>query len=198
MFGHGKKKSKFYILGEEIKVNRSFSNYNIEKNPVSCCRSRMVLPVLAVAFVYIVIAIKTIIVCWPGYVPQKNTDENSLPQVKIDNPISRADILDRNGAIIATSLPTVNLYAKPSKVKNKEAAAAKLSELLPDMLYEDILEKLKSKRNFVYVKRNLSLAQRYQVYALGIEGLGFEDMERGWKWTKGIICRWSTRCAIRP
>ena len=178
MFGRGRKKNKFYLLGEEIKVNRSRSSYNLERDPVANCRTRMVLPVLAVGAVYLIIAIRTVMVCWQGYEPQKNVDENDLPQVRIDNPISRADILDRNGAIIATSLPTVNLYAKPSRVKNKEAAAAKLSELLPDMLYEDILEKLKSKRNFVYVKRNLSLAQRYQVYALGIEGLGFEDMEK--------------------
>ena len=178
MLGRNEKKNKFYLLGEEIKVNRSRSSYNIEKDPIANCRTRMVLPVLTVAAIYLIIAIRTVMVCWQGYEPQKNVDENDMPQVRIDNPISRADILDRNGAIIATSLPTVNLYAKPSRIKNKEAAAAKLSELLPDMLYEDILEKLKSKRNFVYVKRNLSLAQRYQVYALGIEGLGFEDMEK--------------------
>lgn len=178
MLGRSEKKNKFYLLGEEIKVNRSRSSYNIEKDPIANCRTRMVLPVLTVAAIYLIIAIRTVMVCWQGYEPQKNVDENDMPQVRIDNPISRADILDRNGAIIATSLPTVNLYAKPSRIKNKEAAAAKLSELLPDMLYEDILEKLKSKRNFVYVKRNLSLAQRYQVYALGIEGLGFEDMEK--------------------
>lgn len=179
MFWRKNKKNKFYILGEEIKVNRSFSNYNIEKDPVLRCRARIVFPILAVAIAYFVIATRTFIVCWQGYTPQKEVhDEDEMPQVQINNPISRADILDRNGAILATSLPTVNLYANPDKVKNKVEAATKLSELIPDMLYEDILAKLKLKKNFVYVKRNLSLAQKYQIYALGIEGLGFEDMEK--------------------
>ena len=179
MLGRKNKKDKFYILGEEIRVNRSFSNYNIEKDPILRCRARIVLPILAVAFAYLFIATRTFMVCWQGYDPQKNSvDEDYFPQVQINNPISRADILDRNGAILATSLPTVNLYANPDKVKNKVEAATKLSELIPDMLYEDILAKLKLKKNFVYVKRNLSLAQKYQIYALGIEGLGFEDMEK--------------------
>jgi len=51
--------------------------------------------------------------------------------VQIENPITRADITDRNGTIVATSLPTVNLYAKPHKIRNKEAVAAKLSEFIP-------------------------------------------------------------------
>lgn len=179
MFWRRNKKNKFYILGEEIKVNRSFSNYNIEKDPILRCRARIVFPILAVAFAYFVIATRTFLVCLQGYAPQKTAhDEEEMPQVQINNPISRADILDRNGAILATSLPTVNLYAKPDKVKNKVEAATKLSELIPDMLYEDILARLKTKKNFVYVKRNLSLAQKYQIYALGIEGLGFEDMEK--------------------
>lgn len=179
MLGRKSKKNKFYILGEEIRVNRSFSNYNIEKDPILRCRARIVFPILAVAFAYLFIATRTFMVCWQGYDPQKNSvDEDYFPQVQINNPISRADILDRNGAILATSLPTVNLYANPDKVKNKVEAATKLSELIPDMLYEDILAKLKLKKNFVYVKRNLSLAQKYQIYALGIEGLGFEDMEK--------------------
>ena len=179
MFWRKSEKNKFYILGEEIKVNRSFSSYNIEKDPILRCRARIALPILAVAIAYLIIATKTFMVCWQGYTPQKETvDEDDLPQVQINNPISRADILDRNGAILATSLPTVNLYANPDKIKNKVEAATKLSELIPDMLYEDILAKLSLKKNFVYVKRNLSLAQKYQIYALGIEGLGFEDMEK--------------------
>ena len=46
------------------------------------------------------------------------------------------------------------------------------------MLYEDILALLNKNTNFVYIRRNLSLAQSYQIYALGIEGLGFENVEK--------------------
>ena len=174
-----KKKDKFYLPGEEIKVNRTFSNYNIEKDPLASCKTRVAVAVLALAAVYSLIAIRTFMVCWSGYNPQKNDNvEEELPQIQIENPITRADIIDRNGTIIATSLPTVNLYAKPKLVKNKEYVAVRLSELIPDMTYEEILAKLDNRRRFSYIKRNLSLAQRYQIYALGIEGLGFEDVEK--------------------
>ena len=125
--------------GEEIKVNRSFYNYNIEKDPLGSCKARMSWAILGVAAVYLCIAIRTFAVCWSGYNPSsdKKADDDEMPQIMVENPITRADIVDRNGAIIATSLPTVNLYAKPFKVKNKEEAAEKLSELIPDMLYED-------------------------------------------------------------
>ncbi|MBR1649259.1 MAG: penicillin-binding protein 2 [Alphaproteobacteria bacterium] len=134
--------------------------------------------VLGVIAVYVLIAVRTFMVCISGYTPGKDKEDDILPQVHIANPITRADIIDRNGAIIATTLPTVNLYAKPHKIRNKPEVAAKLSELIPDMLYEDILERLNTKKKFVYIKRNLSLAQKYQIYALGVEGLDFEKVEK--------------------
>lgn len=179
-----KEKNKFYLPGEEIKVNRSFSfsNYNLEKDPLSNCKNRMLLAIAGFLLVYFVLAFRTLSICISGITPEtfQNplTETPVMPQVDIKNPITRADIVDRKGNILATSLPTANLYAKPQKIKDKEKVAAKLSEYIPDMLYEDILAQLNKKNNFVYIKRNLSLAQKYQIYALGIQGLGFEDVEK--------------------
>jgi len=179
-----KEKNKFYLPGEEIKVNRSFSfcNYNIEKDPLSNCKNRMLLAIAGFALIYLILAFRTLNICISGISADtfrlSVAEEPEMPQLQIKSPITRADIVDRKGTIIATSLPTSNLYAHPRKIKNKEKVAAKLSEYIPDMLYEDILELLQRKNNFVYIKRNLSLAQKYQIYALGIQGLGFEDVEK--------------------
>lgn len=179
-----KEKNKFYLPGEEIKVNRSFSfcNYNIEKDPLSNCKNRMLLAIAGFALVYLILAFRTLNICISGITPATFQslirEEQEMPQIYIKSPITRADIVDRKGTIIATSLPTANLYAHPKKIKDKEKTAAKLSEYIPDMLYEDILAQLSKTNNFVYIKRNLSLAQKYQIYALGIEGLGFEDVEK--------------------
>ncbi len=174
------KKSKFYLPGEEIKVNRTFafSGFGIEKDPLQGCKSRMLLAICAFMLIYFIIAARTFGICLSGFSSSDNRSEPEMPQLKINNPITRADITDRNGTIIATSLPTSNLFAHPRKVKDKEKVAAKLSEYIPDMLYEDILALLERNTNFVYIKRNLSLAQKYQIYALGIQGLGFEDVEK--------------------
>src|SRR5687768_8495166 len=56
----------------------------------------------------------------------------------------RADILDRNGEILATHLVTGSVYANPKVIINAEEAAAKLSGLLPELDYKNILKKLKS------------------------------------------------------
>lgn len=175
-----KEKNKFYLPGEEIKVNRNFafSGFDLEKDPLSACKNRMLLAVSAFILIYFIIMVRTLGICISGFSPTESAEEKELPQLKIENPITRADVTDRNGTIIATSLPTANLFAHPRKVKDKEKAAEKLSEYIPDMLYEEILELLEKNSNFVYIKRNLSLAQRYQIYALGIQGLGFEDVEK--------------------
>ncbi len=45
----------------------------------------------------------------------------------------RADILDRNGVVLATSLTTASLYANPHQIRNPNEVAAQLAEALPDM-----------------------------------------------------------------
>lgn len=64
------------------------------------------------------------------------------------------------------------------KILNAQKAAAELSRILPDIRYEDILAKLQRRGSFVYIKRNLSPAQQYQINYLGIPGLEFEDGEK--------------------
>ncbi|HEC90853.1 MAG TPA: penicillin-binding protein 2, partial [Alphaproteobacteria bacterium] len=64
----------------------------------------------------------------------------------------RADIVDRNGIILATSLPTQSLYANPRDIIDAEDAAARLVSALPGLNREEVLIKLKSKSAFVWLK----------------------------------------------
>jgi cell division protein FtsI (penicillin-binding protein 3) len=86
---------------------------------------------------------------------------------------ARADITDRNGEVLATSLPTESLYADPAKLLDPVVAARALVEALPDLDYEDVLDKLASARRFVWIKRNLTPDEVYRVNALGQPGLEF-------------------------
>lgn len=90
----------------------------------------------------------------------------------------RADILDRNGVLLATSLTTASLYANPRHVLDAEEAAAKLTRALPELSRAEILGKLASARSFVWLRRHLTPRQAYAVNRLGIPGLYFQREER--------------------
>lgn len=105
----------------------------------------------------------------PRPVPQARTEPLEM---------ERADITDRNGVILATSLPTVSLYAKATEILDPVEAAEKLVTVLPDLSRDDLVEKLGSSRTFVYLRRNLTPRQHYDVNALGIPGVYFERGER--------------------
>ena len=88
-------------------------------------------------------------------------------------PTERADILDRNGIILATSLRTASLYANPRRLIDPAAAAAAIATVLPDLGHGTLLKKLSAERSFVWLKRNLTPKQHYAVNRLGIPGIGF-------------------------
>jgi len=100
---------------------------------------------------------------------------NVNPQVPVQE---RADIVDRNGIVVATSLPAVSLYADPKHVLDVQETADKLIRALPDLDREKLEKRLASRGRFVYLKRNLTPEQHYEVHRLGLPGIQFERGER--------------------
>lgn len=92
--------------------------------------------------------------------------------------VDRADLRDRNGLILATTLPSVSLYADPKLVLDPIEASLKLSKVLPGLDSDKLLVDLSSERRFVWLKRGLTPAQQYEVNRLGIPGLAFQNEER--------------------
>lgn len=77
-------------------------------------------------------------------------------------PAPRADIVDRNGALLATNLDSPALYVNSKQMlqagENPERAAQQISKALPDLSPADIRAKLASGRSFAYLKRSLNSA----------------------------------------
>lgn len=92
--------------------------------------------------------------------------------------VERADIVDRQGALLAVSLKTASLYADPRKILDAKDAAAKLAKILPELNQRDLTERLGSDRSFLWIKRNLTPKQQYAVNALGLPGLYFHTEQR--------------------
>jgi cell division protein FtsI (penicillin-binding protein 3) len=89
----------------------------------------------------------------------------------------RADIVDRNGRILATNLVTNSLYAQPPNMIDKERAARELARIFPDLDEKELLEKFNSKRKFLWIRRKISPEQQQQVHDIGDPGLLFGPRE---------------------
>lgn len=177
-----KKKKDSYSLGKEIKIDKNslFSGYSLEKNSLVLCKSRIYLAICLFIFVYAVIAIRVFDLSVVYNLKStkeapKSYSENRAFFQKI---INRADILDADGNIIATSLPTVNLFVNTKKLIDIEESAFKVHEVLPELSYESILKTFSRNTTFAYIKRNLTPSQQHQINALGIPGLDFENGEK--------------------
>ena len=91
--------------------------------------------------------------------------------------MDRADIVDRNGVLLATNLTTASLHANPRKVIDADAAARQLVTALPALREAKIARILKTDRAFVWLRRNLTPRQQWRVNSLGIPGLYFQSAE---------------------
>jgi cell division protein FtsI (penicillin-binding protein 3) len=93
-------------------------------------------------------------------------------------PAIRADIVDRNGLVLAKSIATQSMFADPSKVIDAKDAARQLAQLFPEIGYSEFLQKLQGKNHFAWLRRHLTPLQERNVNQLGIPGLGFRPDER--------------------
>ncbi len=89
----------------------------------------------------------------------------------------RADIVDRNGRILATNLTTHSLYAQPPIMVDPLRAATELARIFPDLDEDRLRKDFTGKRKFVWIKRKISPAQRQAVHDLGEPGLLFGPRE---------------------
>jgi cell division protein FtsI (penicillin-binding protein 3) len=90
----------------------------------------------------------------------------------------RAPITDRNGEIMAVTLPVTALYANPREILDPADAAAKLIRVLPQLEYDRLVPRLSGDRQFAYIARALTPREQQAVISLGIPGLYFEEAER--------------------
>lgn len=93
--------------------------------------------------------------------------------------VSRGDIVDRNGVLLASSVPAFVLTATPRDVVDPQAAAAKLARVLPDLDVAQTARRLAQKnRALVQLRRGLTPRQRDAIFELAIPGVGFGPDQR--------------------
>lgn len=137
-------------------------------------QSRLRLACVGVVFVFSFAAIggKLVSVSLSGF---GGDAVETLAQYRATKPeYPRAEIVDRNGEILATTLRTASLYADPRIIRHPVEVAEQLAKALPDIDEKQIAKRLSSDRSFVWIKRQLTPKQQKKVNDLGVPGLNFE------------------------
>lgn len=89
----------------------------------------------------------------------------------------RADIVDRQGRILATNIETNSLYAELRHMLEPERAARELAAIFPEMDEARLLKSFTGKLKFVWLRKKLSPEQMQAVHDIGEPGLKFGGRE---------------------
>jgi cell division protein FtsI (penicillin-binding protein 3) len=89
----------------------------------------------------------------------------------LELPANRGRILDRNGLILASSVPASSIWAIPEDVEASKAQLAELAKLL-EMPVADLHRKLANEdKTFVWIKRQVDEPVAQKIQGLGIKGV---------------------------
>ncbi len=140
-------------------------------------RGRMLLAALAMMGLFAVLACRlTYATILHPILPAAAVLQAMQPALDVTPPPpGRAEITDRNGTILAVSLPGAELYADPRQVTDPVGATEKLMSVLPGLDGNQTEARLSSGKDFVYLDRKLTPAEELAVNGLGIPGVYFED-----------------------
>ena len=163
-------RQKFHIIGTR-------------RTALDLARGRLVLVSAFFVFAYVIVAARAadLSIIQGDLQNVENVEEvNVYKEVKLQDQNSvRADITDRNGVILARSLRVASLYADPAMVQEPIKVTKDLIKFFPDLSYGATLQKLQSKKRFVWLKRNINPEEQSKILHLGYPGLNFkEEMHR--------------------
>ncbi|MFB9269074.1 peptidoglycan D,D-transpeptidase FtsI family protein [Bradyrhizobium erythrophlei] len=131
-------------------------------------RARVGFAILAFAAVYSILAGRLVLFAL-------GADSHGARRAASQDAIAtaRPDIVDRNGAILATDVKAPSLFGEPRRIIDKDEAIELLTATLPDLDTGEVRDRLSSRKGFVWLKREISPKQQQDIHRLGIPGIGF-------------------------
>ncbi len=141
--------------------------YGRDPNRSEKARVRVGIAIIAFALVYSVIAVRLVMFAV--------SDDGSGGRRATRDAIAtaRPDIVDRNGAILATDVKAPSLFGEPRRIIDVDEAVELLTAAMPDLDEKETRERLSSKRGFAWLKRDITHQQQHDIRRMGIPGIGF-------------------------
>ena len=153
-------------------VNYASSPLLAAKTPPG--RSRFVVALVALAFAGLALRAVWVQVLHADFY-QREGEKRYLHTE--DVPAGRGRVLDRNGQLLAASVPALDLAVRPKELQVSSAqrqALARLAGMTPRALDA----KLRSQAPFVWLRRGIDGAAKAELQALGLKGLELHDSWR--------------------
>jgi cell division protein FtsI (penicillin-binding protein 3) len=161
----------FYNETRELKLSRRVHLEGNRKEAIEVGRNRLLVTGIVMMLAFAAVTGRVIDLTMLDF--KASPRYASTPSAQLS--ASRADIVDRNGVVLATNLPADSLFANPREILDAKAAIKKIRQILPEINPENLAKKLKTDSAFIWVRRNLSPQQVYAVNRLGIPGFGFKQ-----------------------
>ncbi len=151
--------------------NNSFEN--VQKKALDVARTRLLVGGALMATAFLVICVRLVDVTVLG---ETGPSRQAIARnITTENHMDRADIVDRNGVLLATNLMTASLYGNPREIVDPRATARALVGVLPELSEAEVMAQLSLDRGFIWLSRNLTPRQQYAINRLGIPGLDFRN-----------------------
>ena len=141
----------------------------LRQNSEDLAVMRAQLAAIAVGLVFIIVTFRASMVAM-GAAPDLERPVSEVIQAE-----RRAEIVDRNGELLAASATFDSLWANPQVMWDAEEVAEGLASVFPDIDVPSLALRLSDKsKQFVWVRRKVSPRDRRTIYNLGLEGLHFK------------------------
>lgn len=162
-------------MSDEGRLSREgqmHTHFHREKQSAEMIRSRLTLIILGFALLFIALSVRaTDAIIFDS---DKFKTTNYTKKAREHRP----EIVDRNGALLATNLRVASVYVHPQEVLDIDETYNKLSELLPDVNKDQLRRRINPKNKFAWVKRNITPQEQLAINNLGLPGVYFIQEER--------------------
>lgn len=149
---------------------------NAQKKALDVARTRLLVGGALMATAFLVIGVRLVDVT--VFAESGPSRQAIARNIATENQMDRANIVDRNGVLLATNLMTASLYGNPGRIFDPQAAARALVGVLPELSEAEVAAQLSSDREFIWLSRNLTPRQQYDINRLGIPGFDFRHEQR--------------------
>lgn len=134
--------------------------------PATVFQRRILIGAVIVMFAFLAVGVRLVLVTVFTHEPPHVRRAPALV-------LGRADLLDRNGELVARDLPAGDLYARPKLIKDKHRAAIELANATGAEPAR-IMAVLKDKYPAALIARQVSLTAQAKVAALKLPGLEYQ------------------------